>query len=158
VLFEMLAGRAPFAGDTPTDTLAAIVEREPPWKALPQELPQIVSDVLRRCLAKDPRRRFHDLADARLQLEDALSAPPATASTTTRQRAWLPIVIGLIAGVTVTATVAGFMLRGRTTSAGSTSSTPAARVVRFRINPNQLLDEQACASVNCGESVLALSP
>jgi serine/threonine-protein kinase len=151
VLFEMLAGRAPFAGNTPTDTLAAIVERDPPWHALPSDLPPIVIDVLRRCLAKDPRRRFHDLADVRLQLEDALTAPVAVA-VPERPRTWLAMVIGLIAGVAAAAAVA-LIVRG-----SATPTTEAAKVTRFRINPDQPLDEQTCASVNCGESVLALSP
>jgi eukaryotic-like serine/threonine-protein kinase len=155
VLFEMLAGHPPFAGATPTDTLAAIVEREPPWKLLPADLPQVIIDVLRRCLAKDPRRRFHDLADVRLALEDALSAPPAV-PVAPRRRAWLAMA-GLAAVVVVAAVAGGFLLR-RTSWATASATAPAARVVRFTISADQLLDEQRCGSVNCGETVLALSP
>jgi serine/threonine protein kinase len=66
VLFEMLIGRPAFAGATVTDTLAAIIEREPPWDELPGAVPAPVRRLSQRCLAKDPRRRLHDIADARL--------------------------------------------------------------------------------------------
>jgi Tol biopolymer transport system component/tRNA A-37 threonylcarbamoyl transferase component Bud32 len=157
VLFEMFAGRPPFAGATPTDTLAAIVEREPPWQALPAEIPKAIVDVVRRCLAKDPKRRFHDLADARLQLEDSLNAP---ASPVARRsvRSWVPMVTGLVAGVAVTAALAGLMVRRIPPVKESTAATLVARVVRFAISPDQLLDEQACGATNCGQSIIALSP
>ena len=44
VLFEMISGRHPFAGETTTDTMAAILERDPAWFVLPQP-PQPASDV-----------------------------------------------------------------------------------------------------------------
>jgi eukaryotic-like serine/threonine-protein kinase len=158
VLFEMLAGRPPFGGQTPTDTLAAIVERDPSWNAVPGEVPLAVVDVLRRCLAKDPRRRFHDLADVRLQLEDALNAPPAAPVATGPRRGWVPMTTGVVVGVAVTAAVAALIIRRGPPVAESTAAAPVARVVRFAISPDQLLDEQACGSVNCGQSILALSP
>jgi Tol biopolymer transport system component/tRNA A-37 threonylcarbamoyl transferase component Bud32 len=157
VLFEMVAGRPPFAGATPTDTLAAIVEREPPWTAIPVDMPHSVVDVLRRCLAKDPRRRFHDLADVRLQLEDALSAPPSL-PVAARRRAWLPLAAGLVVGVAVTTLLAALITHRSSTAVVAKAGEPAARVVRFAISPEQLLDEQACGAVNCGETILALSP
>jgi len=53
VLYEMLTGRAPFARPTITDTLAAVVEREPEWDALPLETPGNLRDLLHRSLQKD---------------------------------------------------------------------------------------------------------
>ena len=75
VLYEMVTGRAPFTGDTLSDTLAAILEREPDWSALPEATPPMLQRLLRRCLQKNPARRLHDIADARLDLEDVESAP-----------------------------------------------------------------------------------
>ena len=69
VVYEMLAGRPAFEGDTTTDVLARIVEREPAWDALPAEVPAAVSRLLRRCLEKDPKRRLRDIGDARLDLD-----------------------------------------------------------------------------------------
>src|SRR5207253_3607859 len=75
VLFEMLGGQRPFfAGDAP-GTVAAILERQPPWQVLPARTPAILRRLLRRCLEKDPKRRLHDIADARLEIEDAIAAP-----------------------------------------------------------------------------------
>jgi Tol biopolymer transport system component len=79
VLYELLSGRAAFTGETATDTLAGILEREPDWGALPESIPRRVRDLLRRCLRKDPRRRLHDIADARIELEDTQSEPGAGA-------------------------------------------------------------------------------
>jgi len=76
VLFEMLAGRAPFARDTVSDSVAAILEREPDWAALPAT-PPVVRRLLTRCLAKDQQRRLRDIGDARLDIEEAISSPVA---------------------------------------------------------------------------------
>ena len=77
VLYEMLTGRAAFAGDDVSDTLAAILEREPDWTALPAATPPLIRRLLRRCLEKDRTRRLADIADARLEIDDALSDPHA---------------------------------------------------------------------------------
>jgi len=76
VVYEMLAGREVFRGDTITDTLAAVVGREPDWQALPETTPPAIRTLLGRCLHKDLRRRLHDIADARLELEEPLSPSP----------------------------------------------------------------------------------
>ena len=82
VLFEMLAGQTCFTGDTITDILAAVVRAEPDWAQLPAGTPPRVRDLLHRCLAKDRKRRLHDIADARLELEEVLSGEPASYLTT----------------------------------------------------------------------------
>jgi len=69
VLYEMLSGRRPFAGDTLSETVASILEREPDWKALPGRTPADVRRLLQRCLEKDPRRRVRDIGDVLLALE-----------------------------------------------------------------------------------------
>src|SRR4051812_12068377 len=73
VLYEMLTGSAPFAGDTISDTLAAVLEHEPDWQALPAATPRPVRRLLKRCLDRDNARRLQDLRDARVELEDALN-------------------------------------------------------------------------------------
>ena len=72
VLYELLAGRKAFGGETVSDTIAAILSREPDWTALPVGLPAGVLRLLRRCLQRDRDRRLRDIADARLELEEAL--------------------------------------------------------------------------------------
>jgi Tol biopolymer transport system component/tRNA A-37 threonylcarbamoyl transferase component Bud32 len=84
VLYEMLTGRRAFAAATRTDTLAGIIEREPDWSALPPATPPTIRRLLRRCLEKDQKRRLHDVADARIELEEpveAAAAVPAHAAT-----------------------------------------------------------------------------
>ncbi len=69
VLFEMLTGKACFAGETVTDVLAAVVKGEAEWAALPAGTPSRVRELLRRCLTKDRKQRLRDIGDARLELE-----------------------------------------------------------------------------------------
>ena len=76
VLYEVLTMRQPFGGETVSDTIAALLEREPNWGRLPAMTPASIRLLLRRCLEKDPRRRLHDIADARIEIEDALVAKP----------------------------------------------------------------------------------
>jgi len=105
VLYEMLTGRAPFARDTTSDSMAAILARDPDWAALPRELPAVVERLMRRCLTKDRQHRLRDIGDARLEIEEALASPAvmphATVETTWRRRA--PYAV---AGVATTAAVA----------------------------------------------------
>jgi eukaryotic-like serine/threonine-protein kinase len=79
VLFEMLTGRFAFAGNTIADTIAAILEREPAWNALP--VPIGVRRLVQRCLDKDPNRRLHDIADARIEIDDLLNDRSRTSET-----------------------------------------------------------------------------
>ena len=73
VLYEMVTGRRLFAGETITDTLAAVIEREPDWTRVPAQ----VLPLIRSCLKKNPAQRLHDISDASLLLEYA----PAAAAT-----------------------------------------------------------------------------
>jgi hypothetical protein len=67
-----VAGQRAFAGATPSDTVAAVLEREPDWRALPAATPPGVLRLLRRCLARDPQRRLRHIADAALDIDDAV--------------------------------------------------------------------------------------
>ena len=76
VLYEMLTARRAFDGDTTSDVIAAVIERQPDWTQLPAATPAHLRRVMTRCLEKDPRRRARDIAEVALQLE-----PGAEAST-----------------------------------------------------------------------------
>jgi eukaryotic-like serine/threonine-protein kinase len=69
VLYEMLTGRPAFPGRTVSDTIVAILEREPDWSSLPAHTPAPTCLVLHRCLAKDPKERLRDIGDATLDLQ-----------------------------------------------------------------------------------------
>ncbi len=77
VLFEMLAGRQAFTGETASEVLAAVMMREIEWDQLPKNLPLPILRLLRRCLEKDPRRRLRDIGEARLIIEDYIANPAA---------------------------------------------------------------------------------
>jgi len=74
VLYECLTGRRAFSGETVSDTLARILERDPDFKALPGTTPPRVRELLQRCLAKDPKLRLRDIGDARIVLDEVLAA------------------------------------------------------------------------------------
>jgi serine/threonine protein kinase/Tol biopolymer transport system component len=131
VVYEMLSGRRAFEGETFSDTVAAVLDREPLWDTLPSTVPAAMRRLLRRCLEKDPRQRLHDIADARLALEDALETPdqPALSQRPSRNRfVW---VAGTIAGLLVGAAVALAVVRR-----GNASTTPG-EVFQFNIAPPQ---------------------
>jgi hypothetical protein len=113
VLFEMLTGTATFAGDTVSDTLAAVLRAEPNWTALPDDLPRGVTRVLRRCLAKDRQQRFADLHDVAIELSDARDEQPAGASSTGRPFSrWRVIGVALAVLSVVAAALTGFLVLG----------------------------------------------
>jgi eukaryotic-like serine/threonine-protein kinase len=92
VLYELLTGGRAFGGPTGSDTVAAILGREPDWSALPADVPASVRTLLRRCLEKDKAYRLHDMGDARIELGDALAMPSSDRGPrprSTRRRAAL---------------------------------------------------------------------
>ena len=83
VLYEMLAARSAFGGETITDTLSAIISREPDWTLLPAATPAGVRRLLQHTLEKDPKERLRDIGDAAYDLR---SAPIETAGAGSRAR------------------------------------------------------------------------
>ena len=72
VVFEMLAGRRAFEGESISDVIASVLKTEPHWESLSSETPSALSRLIRRCLRKDPRRRLQAIGEARVQIEDLL--------------------------------------------------------------------------------------
>jgi Tol biopolymer transport system component len=115
VLYEMLTGAQPFTGDNSVDLAAAVTIVEPDWSALPSATPAPIVKLLGRCLAKDRGRRLSDVADARLEIDDALAAPtigtptPTTSRERSKPRVWT--AAALTAGLVAGAAVAAFVIR-----------------------------------------------
>jgi Tol biopolymer transport system component len=109
VLYEMLTGRVTFPGDTASDSIAKILEREPDWSALPAGTPASIRRVLLRCLAKDPKQRLRDIADVRLEIDAIDEVPPggtgnAVPLARAKSRAmWVPWVALAVLGIAVVA-------------------------------------------------------
>ncbi len=70
ILFECLAGRPVFSGETASDLIAEILKRDPDWTSLPAQAPPRLNETVRRCLRKDAGERPRDIRDVRLQLEE----------------------------------------------------------------------------------------
>ncbi|HEU4333127.1 MAG TPA: protein kinase [Candidatus Eisenbacteria bacterium] len=79
LVYECLTGRLAFEGETVSDTIAKILERETNFDALPSATPAALRALLARCLEKDPRRRLRDIGDARLTLEELKAGRSAAA-------------------------------------------------------------------------------
>jgi eukaryotic-like serine/threonine-protein kinase len=65
----MLTGKRAFSGKALADMIAAVLEREPDWQALPAKTPPKIRDLLQQCLQKDPARRLNTIAEARRTIE-----------------------------------------------------------------------------------------
>jgi hypothetical protein len=73
VLYEMLSGKRVFEGETVSDTLAAVLKSKPEWSALVADTPPRISELVRRCLTKDPKQRLQAIGEARIVIEETLS-------------------------------------------------------------------------------------
>jgi Tol biopolymer transport system component len=98
VLFELLTGRRPFRGDTTSDVIAAILEREPAWAELPARTPAKVRALLQRCLEKDARRRLRDIGEARIEIERVIneSSKPRLGASAAPPRWWAALGAGVL--------------------------------------------------------------
>jgi eukaryotic-like serine/threonine-protein kinase len=114
VLFEMLTGKQAFPGEDVSQTLAAVIMKEPDWSLLPGNLSGPVGRLLRRCLTKDAKQRLRDIGEARVAIheviahpetaQDLAAQPTVARPTRSRCRRALPWAL---AGVLFIATVAG---------------------------------------------------
>jgi len=131
VLFEMLTGSSAFGRETVTDTIVAVIGAEPAWKALPPDTPGSIRRLLTRCLQKDARRRLHDIADARIEIEDAM-ATPAEPDQVPAPRRWSRLALAALS--LAIATILVFLLwaaRDRFGRPVAGPSPPDTRVTRL---------------------------
>ncbi|HXJ79171.1 MAG TPA: protein kinase, partial [Candidatus Methylomirabilis sp.] len=149
VLYELLTARRAFPGATVPDTIAAILEREPDWAALPETTPAMVRSLLRRCLQKDKTRRLHDIGDARLEIEEAqvglssgVGVPAAPAQGRRTAWLWIGLLTAAAAGL-----VAWLVLRA------TPSATPSVKRLAFAPPPHVAL-----AGTESSSQHLVLSP
>ncbi len=98
VLYEMLSARRAFQGETLSDTFVSVLEREPDWTVLASGTPDSIRTLIQRCLRKDLHRRLHDVADALIEIDDAI-ANDGTAPVRDRQprrfTRYVPLALGL---------------------------------------------------------------
>jgi Tol biopolymer transport system component len=131
VLFEMLTGTRAFAGATLSDTIAAILERDPSWERLPESTPPPIRRLLRRCLQKDREDRLHDIADARIEIVELIQgiSDGSPAATSDASRGSM-VRLAFVAGATIIA-VGAFGWALRRSSETTTDAAPAATLTRL---------------------------
>jgi serine/threonine-protein kinase len=136
IMYEMLTGGRPFEGQTVTDTVARILEREPDWQALPDNTPANIRVMLRRCLEKNIKERLQHIGDAIVEIRETINlpaiepppiAPIATSHTTKRQRL---LTISLFCLLLISVVVC-ILLWNRDTD----TSSPGHQVRSYVINP-----------------------
>jgi len=116
VLYEMLAGRRAFGGESTSDTIVAILEREPDWTALPKGTSPSLVHLLRRCLEKDPKRRLRDIADARVDVDQPSSSGVVTAGEPPGGRVMRLAGLAGLGGILVGVLTASLVFPTRSTS------------------------------------------
>jgi eukaryotic-like serine/threonine-protein kinase len=145
ILYEMLTGRQAFDGESVSEILAGIIKSDVDLALLPPRLNPRLSELLRRCLEKNPKKRWHAAADVRVELEavaaNALQAPapPVGVRSGRRALAWIASVLVAI----VTGAALGWFLK----------TTPAPQVSRF-----QLMVPEGQVFTNTGRHVVTVSP
>ena len=108
VLYEMVCGRRPFAGDSRASLMAAIVAAEPPpLSSLQPQIPASLERLIRRCLAKDPDDRWQTARDLAAELRWIAEAGSGTATAlpAMTRRPRRAALWGAVAGAALTAAV-----------------------------------------------------
>ena len=114
ILFECLSGKKAFEGPDKAETLASVLTGEPEWQDLPPMTPGKVTDLLHRCLHRDPRERLRDIGDARIEMREACIQPlePAIRSGRFSRRGEVAMVaVGLFAGILISSGLMRYLLR-----------------------------------------------
>jgi serine/threonine protein kinase/dipeptidyl aminopeptidase/acylaminoacyl peptidase len=118
VLFEMLTGKQLFGGETISEILAGVLKSEPEWNRLPPNLHPRLRLLLERCLEKESKNRYHDIADVRVDIQKVLADPSGlfvqtgiTAVPKKKVRLGLPWIAVIIVLSLIIAGLAGWKLK-----------------------------------------------
>jgi len=133
VLYELLTGKRAFQGETITETLGAIIHKEPDWEALPGATPWRIRDLLRKCLTKDVHDRIDGIANVRIDMKLAIDEPTTVSpigvgSAVQHTRQQWAMTGGLVAlGAVITGLAVWFLIQ---------PSSPEQRMNKFAITPS----------------------
>ena len=111
ILFEMLAGKRAFEGESVTETLASVLRADPDWTALPPETPLPIVMLIKQLLVKDRRQRVGDIAAAIFVLGQPRHDARAVAPAGPRSRGWAPLAAAFLAGSAIAAGLAWWIAR-----------------------------------------------
>src|SRR5262245_12227949 len=126
LLYEMITGRVTFDGETVTEVIASVLKQDADLSLIPANVHSRVVELIRRCLVKDAKRRWHAAADVRVEIETILAESgglKGDESTQARITRWQLAAAIAVTAIVVAATTAGVMWNRR--------SQPAASVSRF---------------------------
>jgi Tol biopolymer transport system component/predicted Ser/Thr protein kinase len=87
VLYEMLAGKPLFAGETVAHTLAEVLREDIDLSKLPKDTPPRIRELLKRCLDRDVRTRLRDIGEARVAIDRAGEAKEVAVAPVARKNA-----------------------------------------------------------------------
>jgi Tol biopolymer transport system component len=139
VIWEMLTGSRLFMGETVSDTLASVLRADVDLSELPDNTPHAIRTMLRRCLERNPKNRLHDIADARLAIDDVMSnvdAPASEVAASGSGRGSRLATVIWIAALVVVAAVA--WITGNRSSRGQ-GAEPVPQRLAIYLAPNQEL-------------------
>jgi eukaryotic-like serine/threonine-protein kinase len=164
VVYEMLVGARAFDGDDVSATIARVIEREPDWSALAAVAPPPVVRIVRRCLQKDPKHRLRDVADAVLELQEAVdtrgSANLPVAGSPARSRSTLVLTAAVAAALAIGVLAGLWLLPLLTTSSARDETPPPPRLsteIDLPADAPLALDSEA-ADVGYDSTLLDVSP
>jgi serine/threonine protein kinase len=149
ILYEMLTGRQPFQGEDVSDILAAVLRTEPDFSALPSNVTPRVRELVRRCLEKNPKKRWHAVGDLRIEIENAMANPATEVPSSLISKPRRTSVWQAIAAALAMALAATFFVWA------PWRTTPPAAPLRIS---GELGADVTLATSNGGNAVLALSP
>jgi serine/threonine-protein kinase len=149
ILYELLTGRQAFEGETASEILASVLKSDVDWNALPSRLNPRLLELLKRCLEKNPKKRYHAAADVRVEIESVIGRGVISEEPRTVAPVRVPLWKRAIATAVFTLVVAA--LAGY--AGWSLKPEPARAITRFTL---PLPDNQQFS--NPGRRVLALSP
>jgi len=143
VLYEMLVGRRLFEGELVTDVLASVINGPIDLDALPASTPAAIRRLLRRCLERKPKNRLHDIADARIVIDEVLSGagdeePAARAAPQGFPRH----LTGREAMPWILALIFGFLLLLRIANPSGEGEAGPRRALEVSVPAGQLLTEE----------------
>ena len=131
VLYELLAGRAAFKGDSYSDLMAAILDRDPDWGALPPDTPAALRRLLQRCLEKDRRQRLRDIGDALPELAAPQGDSEATTLAIRRSPGSVMTMALVAAALAIGSAATWWLMAGRSQASPALAPLP----VRFALPP-----------------------
>jgi serine/threonine protein kinase/Tol biopolymer transport system component len=154
LLYEMLTGKRLFAGETVSDTLAAVLRKDPDWDVLPAGLDPAVFLLLRRCLERKPADRLQHIGDARILLDEKLASDDSSATTTGRSRIPVLVLAGLLV-VSVALNLTNFL---KNDGAATTADGPQVQHLAASLAPRAPLARARAHPLGIGRPTLSISP